>query len=104
MPAELQADDALMLIQDHLRRGVRATPLCLAVMGWLSGTPTTPSIADIRRTDDGLIWLQLSDEPELSPLCSFTQFLQQIEVICTSLPLNEEQTHHVVSLASQRLR
>jgi hypothetical protein len=103
MPADLQADDALTLLQDHLRRGVRATPLCLAVMGWLSGTPTTPSITDIRRTDDGLIWLQLSDEPELSSLCSFTQFLQQVEVICISLPLDEMQTRHIVTLASQRL-
>jgi hypothetical protein len=104
MPADTQAEGALTLIRERLRGGVRASPLCLAVMGWLSATPTEPYIADIRRTDEGRVWLRLSDEPELAPLCGFTQFLGQIEVICAALPLDEEQTQQVVAAVRARLR
>jgi hypothetical protein len=99
-----QAEDALAHIRERLRRGVRASPLCLAVMGWLAGEPTEPHVADIRRTGEGLVWLRLSDEPELTPLCAFTQFLAQIEVICAALPLDEEQTQRVIAAARARLR
>ncbi len=104
LEAERQAEDGPALIRSRLRRGARASPLCLAVMGWLSGTPTEPHVADIRRTGEGRLWLRLSDEPELAPLCSFAEFLEQIEVICASVPLDEAQTRRIVESVRVRLR
>jgi hypothetical protein len=93
----------LQVLKSRLTAGVKATPLCLAVIGWLCDTPTEPAVAEIRRNAEGLIWLRLSDETRLEPLCSFLDFLSQVRIISSSLHMTEEQTQHLVAWARQRL-
>ncbi|MGI4787703.1 MAG: hypothetical protein ACRYFS_02505 [Janthinobacterium lividum] len=96
-------DETLAALKDHLLRGIKATPLCLAVIGWLCATPTEPSIAEVRRNAEGLVWLRLSDETRMEPLCSFLDFLSQVRVICQSLDLTEMQTQQMIAWTRQRL-
>ena len=95
--------DALGDLKSRLLAGVKATPLCRAVIGWLCDTPTEPAIAEIRRNAEGLVWLRLSDESRMEPLCSFLDFLSQVRVISTSLGMTEEQTQRLVAWTRQRL-
>ena len=97
-------DHPLALLKDRLEAGVNATPLCLAVIGWLAGVPTEPSIAEIRRADDGNVLLRLSEEAQAEPLCSFLDFLKEVRVICHTLGLSEAQTARVAAEVRQRLK
>lgn len=97
------AEQARAVLHARLRQGVKASPLCRAVMGWLCDTRTDPAIADIRRTAEGRIWLRLSDEGTLEPLCTFLEFLDQIRIVCESLRMTDEQTRQMVAWARQRL-
>lgn len=103
MLADLSTDETLSVLRSRLAAGVKATPLCLAVIGWLCETPTEPAIADIRRNAEGLVWLRLSDETRLEPLCSFLEFLSQVRIISASLDMTEAQTQHLVAWTRQRL-
>ncbi|MEO7719224.1 MAG: hypothetical protein ABIY70_23745 [Capsulimonas sp.] len=96
-------EEALTLLKTRLAEGVKASPLCLAVIGWLTEVPTIPYIVDIRRSDEGRVWLHLSDEDGLSPLCSFYEFLGQVRIICQVVKMSEEQSAQIVSLARHRL-
>lgn len=108
MPADLTlADPILEETLDTLKRrlagGLKATPLCVAVVGWLCETPTDPAIAEIHRGGEGLVWLRLSDETRMEPLCAFLEFLSQVRIICTSLSLSEAQTQAAVAWTRQQL-
>jgi hypothetical protein len=108
LPKEIMLADpltagTLQVLESRLAAGIKATPLCLAVIGWLCDTPTEPSVAEIRRNAEGLIWLRLSDETRLEPLCSFLDFLSQVRIISSSLHMTEEQTQHLVAWARQQL-
>ncbi len=103
MSADPMTDETLGVLKSRLRGGVKATPLCLAVIGWLCETPTEPAIAEIRRNAEGLVWLRLSDETRMEPLCSFLDFLSQVRIICQSLTLTEAQTQHMIAWTRQRL-
>jgi hypothetical protein len=95
--------DARALIAGALSRGVRATPLCRAVMGWLCGAPTEPSVAEIRRSADGWVWLRLSGESAATPLLSYLEFLDQVRVICRALRMSDDQTRQITGWAQMRL-
>lgn len=97
------AEDPRLLFQAHLQRGVKASPLCVAVIGWLCGVKTNPFIADIRRSTEGQVLVRLSGEKRLEPVCSFLEFLDQIRIICESLHLSQAQTMQIVALARQWL-
>ena len=103
MLADPLTDDTLLVLKNRLAKGVKATPLCLAIIGWLCDTPTEPAVTEIRRNAEGLVWLRLSDELRMEPLCSFLEFLSQIRVICSSLDMTEEQTQYLVAWTRQRL-
>ena len=103
MPADPRAEDPRALLRSHLERGVKASPLCVAVIGWLCGVPTDPFIADIRRSPDGQVVLRLSGEKSAEPACSFLEFLDQIRIIGESLGLPQPQTMQLVSWARQWL-
>ena len=103
MLADPLTDQTLGVLKDRLGQGLKATPLCLAVIGWLCATPTEPAIAEIQRNAEGLVWLRLSDESRMEPLCSFLDFLSQVRIISASLHMTEEQTQHLVAWTRQRL-
>jgi hypothetical protein len=103
MLADPMTDETLGFLKGCLQKGVKATPLCLAVIGWLCDTPTEPQIAEIQRNAEGLVWLRLSDETRMEPLCSFLDFLSQVRVICQSLQMTEAQTQHMIAWTRQRL-
>lgn len=103
MPDDPGADDPRLLLQAHLQRGVKASPLCVAVIGWLCGVRTNPFLADIRRSADGQVLVRLSGEKTMEPVCSFLEFLDQIRIICESLRLSQPQTMQIVALARQWL-
>jgi len=103
MLADPLTDETLSVLKSRLAAGVKATPLCLAVIGWLCETPTEPAIAEIRRNAEGLVWLRLSDETRMEPLCSFLDFLSQVRIISSSLHMTEEQTQHLIAWTRQRL-
>ena len=103
MLADPLTDETLTVLRNRLAAGVKATPLCLAVIGWLCETPTEPAIAEIRRNAEGLVWLRLSDESRMEPLCSFLDFLSQVRIISSSLQMTEEQTQHLIAWTRQRL-
>lgn len=97
------AEQARTVMYIRLKGGIRASPLCRAVMGWLCDGRVDPFVAEIRRTPDGQILLRLSCEVTLEPLCTFLEFLDQIRIICESLKLTDEQTRHMVAWARERL-
>lgn len=103
MLADPLTDETLSSLKRRLADGLKATPVCLAVIGWLCDTPTEPAVAEIRRTAEGLVWLRLSDEARMEPLCSFLDFLAQVRIIGASLELTEEQTRQIVAWTRQRL-
>ena len=97
------AENPLEILKTRLEAGVNATPLCVAITGWIADVPTAPSVVEIRRSAEGDIVLRLSDEETLEPLCSFFDFLKQIRTICQSLGLTEGQTARVAADVRQRL-
>jgi len=103
MPDFLGAADPRAFLQSCLERGVKASPLCIAVIGWLCGVKTNPFIAEIRRTSDGQVLLRLSGERSAEPVCSFLEFLDQIRIIGDSLGLPQAQTMQLVAWARQWL-
>ena len=102
-PHSEHSEDPRLLLQAHLQAGVTASPLCLAVIGWLCGVETDPFIADIRRSADGQVLLRLSGEKSLAPACSFLEFLDQIRIICESLQMPPAQTMQTIAQARQWL-
>jgi hypothetical protein len=95
--------EARALMKASLQSGVKTTPLCQAIMGWLCGAVTEPSVAQMRRSADGIVWLRLSDEAALAPLCSYREFLDQLRIICASLHMTEEQERQIAGWAQMRL-
>ena len=103
MPAIPLAENPLEILKTRLEAGVNATPLCVAITGWIADVPTTPSVAEIRRSAEGDILLRLSDEETAEPLCSFFEFLKEVRVICQSFGLSESQTARVAAEVRRRL-
>lgn len=95
--------ETLSILKNRLADGVKVTPVCLAVIGWLCETPTDPAIAEIQRTGEGRVWLRLSDESRMEPLCSFLDFLSQVRIISSSLGLTEPQTQTLIAWTRSRL-
>jgi len=103
MPTLPLAENPLEILKARLEKGVNATPLCIAITGWIADVSTTPSVADIRRSAEGDVVLRLSDEQTAEPLCSFFEFLKEVRIICQSFGLTEGQTARVATDVRQRL-
>ena len=102
MPSALPTDDPLAVLRARLQAGVRASDLCVAVMGWLCDCPSDPSVAQTG-LQGGQVWVRLSDEDRLEPIMSFLEFLDQVRTICTSLGLTDAQAAQVVARARHLL-
>ena len=100
--ASSSADDPLELLRRRLEAGVRATPLCIAIIGWLCNDPTDPFVAAME-LQHNQVALRLSNEPALEPLCSLLDFLDQVRVICRAFQFDAAQTGYVVTRARQLL-
>lgn len=96
------ADNPLEILRLRLEAGVKATPLCVAIMGWLCNVPTDPFVAAIR-LHGGEVALRLSDEPALEPLCPLADFLDQVQVICHSIQFDTAQTNFILTRARHLL-
>ena len=103
MPDKAITENPLEILKARLEAGVNATPLCVAITGWIADVPTNPSVADIHRSGEGDILLRLSDEDSAEPLCSFFEFLKEVRVICQSFGLSEAQTARVATEVRRRL-
>ena len=96
-------DSSLSLPQSRLRHGLKATPLCIAVIGWLCDAPTDPAVAEIRLSADGQVWMRLSDEAAIAPFGSEIEFLQQVSIVCQSFGMAQGQTRAMVNWAKEKL-
>ena len=102
MPTSHLADNPLEILRHRLEAGVKATPLCLAIMGWLANVTMVPFVAAIMLRGEQVA-LRLSDEAALGPLGSVGDFLNQIAVICRSLSLDGAQTSYLLTRARDLL-
>ncbi len=102
MPDDLPPDAPFAVLRSRLQEGVRASDLCVAIIGWLCGHPTDPCVAEAR-LGGGQVWLRLSGERRLEPAMSFLEFLDQVRIICTSVGLTEAQSALVVARARHLL-
>ena len=71
--------------------------------GWLCDAPTNPAVAEIRLNPDGQVWLRLSDEGALGPLCPFPELLDQIRIVCESVGMTEGQMRATVAWVGEKL-
>ena len=102
MPTLPFAENPLEILKERLESGIRVTPLCRAVLGWLCEMPTNPSIDEIS-VRWGQVSLRLTDETTLIPFGSLIEFLNQIKVVCEALSLTHAQTARVISWARHQL-
>ena len=102
MPDPYLSENPLEILRHRLGAGVKATPLCLAIMGWLANSPTNPFVAAIMLRGEEVA-LRLSDEPTLEPLSSLGEFLDQVAVICQSLRFDAAQTSYLLTRARDLL-
>ena len=104
MASPTRPTDPAAPLKAHLQRGLKATPLCLAVIGWLCDIrAASPYLAEVRRTPEGQVALRFSDETRAEPFGPLLEFLGQITIICQSLRLSDTETRALVALARQRL-
>ena len=102
MPAPPRPDDPLEILRLRLETGVKVTPLCRAVIGWLANVPTDPFVAAVALRGERVA-LRLSDEPGLEPFGSLDDFLTQIAVVGRSLGLDAAQTSFLLTRARDLL-
>jgi len=85
-------------------QAINATPIALAVLGWITDmTVTEPRIEELHATSDGFVLVRHSDEPTAQMLCSLPDFLGQVRQLCEELGLTTEQAEKVVALVHGRL-
>ena len=85
-------------------QAINATPIALAVLGWITDMPVTePRIEEIHATSDGFVLVRHSDEATAQLLCSLPDFLGQVRQLCEELGLTVEQAEKVETLVRGRL-
>jgi hypothetical protein len=104
LTAAFAPDAPLSLLRSRLRQGLKATPLCLAIIGWLCDFPTKPSVAEIRRNPDDKVWLRLSNEATLAAFSTVEEFLDQIKIICQSVGMTKGQKQATLTWAKEKLK
>lgn len=98
--------NAIEVLRTHLMEGtLNATPLCVAVIGWLCDYQSTdPYLVAIHRTSDGQLMGQIGGDGGANEfLGTETVFLEQIEVVCQALKFSKAQTRRVRDEANRRL-
>lgn len=85
-------------------QAINATPIALAVLGWITDmTVTEPRIEELHATTDGFVLVRHSDEITAQLLCSLPDFLGQVRQLCIEIGLAEEQAEKVGKLVQGRL-
>ena len=85
-------------------QAINANPIALAVLGWITDmTVTEPRIEELHATTDGFVLVRHSDETTAQPLCSLTDFLDQVRQLCEELGLTAEQAGKIVEVVQGRL-
>ena len=102
---EALAEDPIEKLKTSLfTQAISATPIALAVLGWITGRAVTePSIAELHATSDGFVLVRHSDETTAQPLCSLPDFLGQVRQLCEELDLTAGQAEKIVTLVQKRL-
>jgi hypothetical protein len=99
------AEDPIEKLKSHVfSQAINATPIALAVLGWVVGmTITEPSIEELYATSDGFILVRHSDETTAQMLCSQPDFIAQVGQLCEELGLTAGQAEKVVGIVQRRL-
>jgi len=85
-------------------QAINATPIALAVLGWITDmTVTEPRIEELHATSNGFVLVRHSDEATARMLCSLPDFLAQVRQLCEELGLTAEQAEKVETLVRGRL-
>lgn len=85
-------------------QAINATPIALAVLGWITEMAVTePRIEELHATSDGLVFVRHSDESTAQLLCSLPDFLGQVSQLCEELGLMEGRAESVVATIQGRL-
>ena len=85
-------------------QALNATPIALAVLGWIVETTVTePRIEELHATTDGFVLVRHSDETTAQMLCSVPDFLAQTRQLCEELGLTLDQAERVVGMVPGRL-
>lgn len=85
-------------------QAINATPIALAVLGWITDMIVTePRIAELHATTDGFVLVRHSDETTAQLLCSLPDFLGQVRQLCEELGLTLEQAEKIVGVVQRRL-
>lgn len=98
-------EDPIEKLKSHIfTQAINATPIALAVLGWITDmTVTEPRIEELHVTSDGFVLVRHSDETTAQMLCSLLDFLVQTRQLCDELGLTTEQAEKVVKIVQQRL-
>lgn len=99
-------ENPIELLRTRLMEGtLSATPLCIAVIGWLCDFEATdPYIVAIHRTSEGQLLGQRSGDGGANDfLGSEEAFLAEIGVVCEALGFKKSQTRRVLDEARRRL-
>ena len=99
------AEDPIEKLKSHIfTQPINASPIALAVLGWITDTTVTePRIEELHATSDGFVLVRHSDEATAQMLCSLPDFLAQTRQLCEELDLTPDQAEKVVKIVQQRL-
>ena len=100
-----RAEDPIEKLKSHIfTQAINATPIALAVLGWVVDmTVTEPRIEELHATTDGFVLVRHSDEATAQMLCSLPDFLAQTRQLCLELGLKADQAEKVVGIVQRRL-
>ena len=110
---EMNADENIIpLAEDPMEKlksaifsqAISASPIALAVLGWITGmTVTEPRIEELHATADGFVLVRHSDEMTAQMLCSLPDFLGQVSQLCGELGLTASQAEKILEEVQRRL-
>ena|GEM_PF-4960931 len=98
-------EDPIEKLKSHIfTQPINATPIALAVLGWITDmTVTEPRIEELHVTTDGFVLVRHCDEATAQMLCSRSDFLSQAGQLCLELGLTADQVEKVVGVVERRL-
>lgn len=110
---EMTADENIIpLAEDPMEKlksavfsqAISASPIALAVLGWITDmTVTEPHIEELHTTADGFVLVRHSDEMTAQTLCTLPDFLGQVAQLCEELGLTAGQAEKILEGVQRRL-
>lgn len=100
------SEDPIEKLKSHIfTQAINASPIALAVLGWITDmTVTEPRIEELHTTSDGFVLVRHSDETTAQMLCSLPDFLAQTRQLCLELGLTADQAEKVEEIVERRMR